>query len=160
VALRVGALKSSTLVARRIGSLRTITVAAPQYLADHGAPADLDALAGHRLIVGQTDGAALPWRFQTSNGPVSITPSGPIRSNDGEDLRAAALAGLGILHGPSALFQADLQAGRLVRVLQDLSPEAVPIHAVHSSGRNTPARVRVFIDFMTATFADEPSLRL
>ena len=160
VALRVGALKSSTLVVRRIGSLRTITVAAPKYLTDHGAPADLDALAGHRLIVGQTDGAALPWQFQTSDGPVSINPSGPIRSNDGEDLRAAALAGLGILHGPSALLKADLQAGRLVRVLQHLSPEPVPIHAVHSSGHNTPQRVRVFMDFLAATFTGEPSLRL
>jgi LysR family transcriptional regulator for bpeEF and oprC len=160
VALRVGTLDSSALVARRIGSMRTVTVATPDYLAIHGTPVDLAELATHKLIAGQTAGAPLSWQFKTATGHASIEPSGPLRSNDGEDLRAAALAGIGIAHGPSALFHKDMLQGRLVRILSELAPEAVPIHAVSSSGHKMAYRSRIFVDFLASTFANEPSLRM
>lgn len=159
VALRVGSLESSSLVARRIGSIQTITVAVPGYLATHGTPTDPQDLVDHKLVTGQTDGEVLPWRFGGESGPWSMVPLGAVRSNDGEDLRAAVLAGIGITHGPSALFQADLQEGRVVRILDAFTPAPVPIHAVCSSGRKMPQRVRVFVDFLAAAFAAEPSLR-
>ena len=159
VALRVGSLESSSLVARRIGSIQTITVAVPGYLATHGTPTDPQDLVDHKLVTGQTDGEVLPWRFGGESGPWSMVPLGAVRSNDGEDLRAAVLAGIGITHGPSALFQADLREGRVVRILDAFTPAPVPIHAVCSSGRKMPQRVRVFVDFLAAAFADEPSLR-
>lgn len=159
VALRVGSLESSSLVARRIGSIQTITVAVPGYLATHGIPTDPQDLVDHKLVTGQTDGEVLPWRFGGESGPWSMVPLGAVRSNDGEDLRAAVLAGIGITHGPSALFQADLQEGRVVRILDAFTPAPVPIHAVCSSGRKMPQRVRVFVDFLAAAFAAEPSLR-
>jgi len=159
VALRVGSLESSSLVARRIGSIQTITVAVPGYLATHGTPTDPQDLVHHKLVTGQTDGEVLPWRFGGESGPWSMVPLGAVRSNDGEDLRAAVLAGIGITHGPSALFQADLREGRVVRILDAFTPAPVPIHAVCSSGRKMPQRVRVFVDFLAAAFADEPSLR-
>lgn len=160
VALRVGTLKNSSLVARRIGSMQTITVATPDYLADHGTPANLEELLDHKLIAGQTEGAALSWEFKGPDGIATIAPSGPMRSNDGEDLRAAVLAGLGITHGPSALFHEDMLHGRVVQILAGFTPDAVPISAVSSSGRKMAQRTRVFVDFLAATFADEPSLRL
>ncbi len=159
VALRVGSLESSSLVARRIGSIQTITVAVPGYLATHGTPTDPQDLVDHKLVTGQTDGEVLPWRFGGESGPWSMVPLGAVRSNDGEDLRAAVLAGIGITHGPSALFQADLQERRVVRILDAFTPAPVPIHAVCSSGRKMPQRVRVFVDFLAAAFAAEPSLR-
>jgi LysR family transcriptional regulator for bpeEF and oprC len=159
VALRVGSLESSSLVARRIGSIQTITVAVPGYLATHGTPTDPQDLVDHKLVTGQTDGEVLPWRFGGESGPWSLVPLGAVRSNDGEDLRAAVLAGIGITHGPSALFQADLREGRVVRILDAFTPAPVPIHAVCSSGRKMPQRVRVFVDFLAAAFAAEPSLR-
>ena len=159
VALRVGSLESSSLVARRIGSIQTITVAVPGYLATHGTPTDPQDLVDHKLVTGQTDGEVLPWRFGGESGPWSMVPLGAVRSNDGEDLRAAVLAGIGITHGPSALFQADLREGRVVRILDAFTPAPVPIHAVCSSGRKMPQRVRVFVDFLAAAFAAEPSLR-
>jgi LysR family transcriptional regulator for bpeEF and oprC len=159
VALRVGELASSNLLVRRIGSMRTITVAAPDYLAKHGTPNDLRELIQHRLIVGQTDGATLPWHFRSEAGVTSMTPLGQFRSNDGEDLRAAALVGLGILHGPKALLHADVEAGRVVQILRHLAPDAVPIQAVSVSGRKIAQRAKLFIDFLSATFATEPGLR-
>lgn len=160
VALRIGSLESSSLVARRIGSIQTMTVAAPEYLVTHGTPTDPQDLVHHKLVTGQTDGEVLPWRFGGENGPWSMVPNGAVRSNDGEDLRAAVLAGLGITHGPSALFQPDLQARRVVRILDAFTPAPVPIHAVCSSGREMPQRVRVLVDFLAAAFAAEPGLRI
>lgn len=159
VALRVGALPSSSLIARRIGSLQMITVAAPAYLSAHGTPTSLRALADHRLITGHGDGATFDWQFRGVDGAVSMTPTGAIRSNDGEDLRAAVLAGLGIAQGPSALFGADLDAGTIVRILDDFASDPVPFHAVSVGGRKLAHRVRIFIDFLAATFASEPGLR-
>lgn len=158
IALRVGDLASSNLIARKIGMMQMITVAAPDYLASHGTPATLRDLVGHRLIAAQTDGRVVEWRFRGKEGTVSITPSSPVRSNDGEDLRAAVLAGLGILHGPSALFHADIQEGKVVRILESYTAEAAPIHLVTSGGRQIPHRTRVFIDFLAATFASKPGL--
>lgn len=159
VALRVGNLAASSLVSRRIGSMQTVTVATPDYLARYGTPKDLAELVRHDLIAGQTEGAILPWQFRGATGAISITPSGRMQSDDGEDLRAAVLAGLGILHGPSALLHADIETGRVVRILAELAPDAVPIHAVSASGRKMAQRVRLFIDFLSATFAAEPGLQ-
>lgn len=159
VALRVGPLKTSDLIARRIGSLQMITVATPTYLTAHGTPRDLGELAGHQLIAGQTQGATAPWNFKDADAPVSIAPVGRIRSNDGEDLRASVLADLGITYGPTALFQSDLREGKVVQVLEAFAPEAIAIHAVSLGGRKAAERVRIFTDYLAATFAAEPSLR-
>jgi LysR family transcriptional regulator for bpeEF and oprC len=70
------------------------------------------------------------------------------------------LAGLGILHGPLAFFHEDLQAGKVVRVLGDYAADMSPIHLVSAGGRKMPHRVRVFMDFVAATFATEPGLQL
>jgi LysR family transcriptional regulator for bpeEF and oprC len=159
VALRVGDLASSNLIARKIGDMQMITVASPFYLAEHGIPATLAELKHHKLIAAQVDGRIVEWRFKGEEGAVSVMPDSSIRSNDGEDLRASVLAGLGILHGPSALFQADLRDGRVVRILADCTADAAPIHLVSSGGGQMPYRVRLFIDFLAATFATEPDLQ-
>lgn len=159
VALRVGDLPASNLSARRIGSLQMISVATPAYLARHGAPSNLSDLASHRLIAGQIDGAVIPWTFSGEGGAVSLTPSALVRSNDGEDLRASVLAGIGIGYGPTALFGSDLTEGKIVQVLESYAPPAIPIHAVRSGGRKMAHRVRVFVDHLAATFAAEPRLR-
>lgn len=156
VALRVGPLKSSNLVARRIGSVEMLTVATRAYLDVRGIPRHPHDLDGHSLIAGHTDGATYDWHFRSETSALSITPAGAVRSNDGEDLRAAVLAGLGILHGPAALLRADLDAGRVVQVLENFTPEAVPIHLVSTGGRKTAQRVRVFMDFLATTFATDP----
>ncbi|WP_404478125.1 LysR substrate-binding domain-containing protein [Novosphingobium sp. BL-52-GroH] len=158
VALRVGPLKSSTLIARRIGSMEMLTVATEGYLAARGVPRHPHDLDRHSLIAGHTGGATHDWRFRDEQTVLSVTPVGAVRSDDGEDLRAAVLAGLGILHGPSALLRADLDAGRVVQVLEQFTPEPVPIHLVSTGGRKMAQRVRVFMDFLAATFATDPGL--
>lgn len=147
VALRVGDLGSSNLIAHKIGDIQMITVASAGYLAAHGEPTALRDLADHKLIAAQTDGRAVEWRFRGEDGVVVIDPRSAFRSNDGEDLRASVLAGLGILHGPGALFHDDIAQGRVVRILENYDAEGAPIHLVSSDGRKMPHRVRVFMDF-------------
>ncbi|GGF85812.1 transcriptional regulator [Azorhizobium oxalatiphilum] len=159
VALRVGDLRPSALVARRIGSLQMIAVASPAYLAVHGTPRSVGDLSSHTLISGQIEGASVPWAFKVDEEVISIAATGRIRSNDGEDLRASVLADLGITYGPTALFRSDLKAGRLVEILKDDAPDPVPVHAVSAGGRKMAQRVRLFTDHLAATFAAEPSLR-
>jgi LysR family transcriptional regulator for bpeEF and oprC len=159
VALRVGHLGDSSLVARRIGSLHTCTVATPAYLAAHGTPATPDDLRAHRLVMAHHQGATVPWHFQGDDGPISLIPAGAISSNNADDIRDAVLAGLGIGHSPLALFHADLAAGRLVRILGHAAPAPIPIHVVYASGRRVPRRVRVFTDFLTTLLASEPAFQ-
>ncbi|RJG49862.1 hypothetical protein D0Z70_24120 [Sphingobium terrigena] len=89
-----------------------------------------------------------------------MLPNGAVRSNGGEDLRAAVLAALEITHGPIALFQANLQEGRIVRILDAFTPAPMPIHVVCSIGRKIPQRARIFVDFLAAAFAAVPILRI
>lgn len=160
VALRVGALHDSSWLVRRIGSLRASTVATPEYLARQGTPAHPAELRRHALVSVRLQGALLPWKFKGQDGVFSLEPAGRITVNDSENVRAAVLAGLGIGHDSTALFEADLRAGKVVRILTDFAPDPVPIQAVCAVGRRMPQRVRVFVEFLADLCAAEPSLRL
>jgi LysR family transcriptional regulator for bpeEF and oprC len=160
VALRIGILSDSSLMARRIGDAEALTVATPDYLARRGEPARAADLADHDCIAFMFQGGVRPWRFAGPAGPIVVEPKGPVRSNDAEHIRAAVLAGLGIGHNAGWLYDRELASGALRRVLTDYPPERFPIHAVTPGGRRTPSRVRVFIDFLAEVCAAEPSLRI
>lgn len=159
VALRIGTLSDSSLIARKIGSMHLCTVATPAYLAQHGIPQDPSQLRFHNLVTGYANNRALAWRFATPSGPLEIEPSGNVRSNDAEAIRAAVLSGIGIAHDAQAMFQADLDKGRVVPILQAFKPIPRDIHAVTSGGRRLPHRLRVFIDLLTRMADEEPGLR-
>jgi DNA-binding transcriptional LysR family regulator len=160
VAMRVGPLADSTLVARKIGDLQMAVAASPDYLARHGTPSTPADLKSHNLVVGQTQGATQPWRLTGPDGVFLLEPEGNIRSNDVEDQRAAMLAGLGIGYAGRAMLEADIRAGSLVPLLEDHAPAPSPIHAITASGRRMPQRFRVVIDFLAEICAEEPSLRI
>jgi LysR family transcriptional regulator for bpeEF and oprC len=160
LALRIGVLSDSSLMARRIGDTEALTVATPDYLARRGRPTSPADLADHDCIGFKFQGGVRPWRFTGPAGPIIVEPKGPVRSNDAEHIRAAVLAGLGIGHNAGWLYHRGLESGALQRVLAGYEPERFPIHAVTPSGRRTPSRVRVFIDFLAEVCAAEPSLRI
>ncbi len=159
VALRIGTLRDSSLIARRIGSMHIATVASPGYLEQHGTPQDPAQLRFHNLVTGYANNRALAWRFEPPSGPMQIEPNGNIRSNDAEAIRAAVLSGLGIAHDAQAMFQSDLDEGRVVPLLQAFKPTPRDIHAVTAGGRRLPHRLRVFIDLLTRMAEEEPGLR-
>jgi LysR family transcriptional regulator, regulator for bpeEF and oprC len=160
VALRIGHLADSTLVARRIGSTAIATVATPDYLERFGEPKTPVDLAAHDCLGFVHRGALLNWGFNGPAGPIVVEPKGRVRSNDAEHLRAAVLAGIGIAHNASWLYAPELASGALREVLADFAPHPLPMHAVCPGGRRIPSRVRVFIDFLAELCAADPHLRV
>ena len=150
VAIRVGPLRDSSLVARKLGTSRMVVVASPGYLARHGTPSSPEDLADHRGIGWTFFRTIGGWPFHTGKGVETVLPSPAARASDGEAVRQLALGGVGLAR--LALFHVgpDIEAGTLVPVLENLNPgDCEDIHAVYlGKGGPLPARVRVFIDFL------------
>jgi LysR family transcriptional regulator for bpeEF and oprC len=159
VALRIGHLSDSSLVARRIGSMEAATVATPAYLKRNGRPSTPAELKNHRCVVFMFHGAPRQWQLKGPAGPVTLIPKGVIYTNDAEYLRAAVLAGLGIAHNASWLFAPELESGAVTRLLKDYVPDRNTINAVRPAGRRLPSKVKVFIEFLARILAENPYLR-
>ncbi len=160
VAIRIGFLSDSSLVARRIGSMDVATVASPAYLEAFGEPKTPADLEHHQAVTFVFQGAPRPWDFKGPSGGITIHPKGRVRTNDAEHIRAAVRAGLGIAHVAGWLFAPDIASGAVRAVLSGYAPNPYPIHAVYPSGRIIPAKVKVFVAFLAHVFAEEPSLRI
>lgn len=160
LAIRMGTLVDSTLMARRLGSMAYATVAAPAYLERAGVPATPGELKNHRCIAFMAKDAPRPWQFLDGKKAFEHVPQGPMRSNDAEYIRAGVLAGLGIAHNAGWLYARDIEEGRLVPLLQDYAPEPFPIHAVWPGSRRLPGKTRVFIEFLVELFANNPLLKI
>jgi LysR family transcriptional regulator for bpeEF and oprC len=160
VAIRIGRLSDSALIARRIGDMRMVTLASARYLARKGTPQTLDELRAHERISYVHQGDIIGWGFDVDGRQVTIDDAGAFRTNDAEHVRAAVLADLGIAHHASWLFTDVLASGEVVRILEQHAPPPFPINAVTAAGRRMPSRVRHFIDFLAAICAAEPELRV
>jgi DNA-binding transcriptional LysR family regulator len=152
VAIRAGELKSSSLVARRLGETALRIVAAPSYLERCGEPLGLADLERHnRLGLGYAR-AVNGWPLCENGRQVVVPATGRVQASDGESLRHLALAGVGLARLAAFTVREDVAAGRLVPVLGHLDTgETEVFHAVHiGRGGPLPARVRVFLDFLAA----------
>jgi DNA-binding transcriptional LysR family regulator len=158
LAIRIGRLKDSSLVARRLAPCRTVVCAAPAYLETHGEPRTLDDLSRHNCLGYTLPSAASAGRWAFGrDGDVLVPVRGNLRANNGDALLAAALAGQGLIHQPTFLVGDALREGRLVRVLPDHPTPELGIYAVFPSGRQAPAKVRAFVEFFAERLAPEPS---
>ncbi|WP_437859668.1 LysR family transcriptional regulator [Sorangium sp. So ce363] len=159
VAVRVGQLRDSSLVSRRIGTFDVVTVASASYLERRGPPRSLGDLGRHACVAFMVCGSPRPWEFRSGKDAVTLTPAGPLRCNDAESVRAAVLAGLGITHVPEWLFADALASGAVARLLVADRPPRVAIHALCPSGRALSSKARTFIDFLTDEVAPSAGLR-
>lgn len=152
VAIRVGPLRSSQLVARKLGESRMAVVAAPGYLARRPAPDHPDSLAGHDLITFNFARHSDSWPFTVGGRRSEYPAHGRTTVGDGESARELALAGQGLTRLSLFHIAHDIAAGRLVPVLEAFNPGDVEeIHVVYvGHGGRLPARVRAFIDFLVA----------
>ena len=153
VAIRVGQLVDSTLVARRVGVARRVMVASPAYLARAGSPGSVADLSAHACLGYTLLAHNGRWRF-TDGTEVQVR--GSLRADSPNALKAAALAGIGIVVNARWLFERELAEGLLVELLPETPPEPMPIHAVLPSGRHVSARARLFVDHVAAAFARDP----
>lgn len=148
LAVRVGVLQDSSLVARRFDRQAMVLCASPRYLAEHGTPRSVDDLKSHHAVVFRlpTSGRNRPWQLRQRERPVELHPGAAVRINDGEGMVAAARLGMGIVQLPDYMVASELARGELVELLSSCRSEAQPISAVYPSGRLVPARVRVLLD--------------
>jgi LysR family transcriptional regulator for bpeEF and oprC len=153
LAIRNGTLADSSLLARKIGESAIIAVASPDYLALKGEPKRPSDIDGHDGVIFVSQDGPRPWTFASRAEQVSYQASASFRSNDGEQLRAAVLAGLGITQAPYWLFAADLRAGTVRRILRDHEPGRIAISVVRPASRRQPSKVAVFIDFLAELLA-------
>jgi len=160
VAIRIGSLSDSALMARKIGNMEVATVATPLYLKQRGIPKTPQDLENHAGVTFLFHGAPFVWKFKGPSGPITVVPKDSVRSNDAEHIRAAVLAGIGIGHNASWLYAPDIASGALTQILKDFVPSPAPINAVWPSGRLLPGKVKALIDFLAQVCADDKNLKI
>jgi DNA-binding transcriptional LysR family regulator len=152
LAVRIGMLQDSALIARRIAPVRKVPVASPAYLERRGRPQHPRDLAEHDLMVYGNE----QWRFRVGNRWEQVRLQPRLRADNGEMLRAAAVAGLGICILPSFIAASEIQSGGIEVLLKDFPMEESGLHVVMPPGRAMTARVRALVDFLVARFGPEP----
>ncbi len=145
LAIRLGPLADSSLIAKRLATRRQYVCASPGYLADHGEPHSLSELARHHCLQGTLD----HWRFQQQGQPKTVKISGRIRCNSGLALLDAALKGLGIVQLPDYYVRPHIEQGQLRVLLADLQPQEEGIWALYPSSRHLSPKVRRVVDFLS-----------
>ncbi len=165
VGLRTGQVDDESLVARRIGLLRIVTVAAPAYLAQRGVPGHPREIeSDDHVLIGffQHGGVRrrYPYVFEADNERYEIGATPRVAANEVYSHLTAVLAGHGIGQTIDFVAEPHLQRGELVRLLPGWTRPALPIHVVYPPNRHLSARVRVFVDWVADLFASDPRLQV
>ena len=147
VALRIGELPDSALVATRVGSVRRVVVAAPHYLARHGAPATPQDLRSHRIVLSTAASASAIWEFSRGGIRRTVRLEPALAVNTNSAAMDAVIAGWGVTRVLSYQVADALSDGRLVELLEHDQDRDLPIHLVHAEGRRPSAKIRTFVDF-------------
>jgi DNA-binding transcriptional LysR family regulator len=148
VAVRIGHLGSSSLIARRVGGVRRVVVASPAYLARRGIPAEPGDLHGHEIVLHVSRAAGAEWRFaDPGGGERTVRVAARFQVDRAEAAIAAAREGRGVLCALSYQVAPDLASGALVRLLEAFERPPVPVRLVYPSARLLAPRVRAFLDF-------------
>ena len=155
VAVRIGPLPDSGLKALRVGRVRRMLCASPDYLARHGVPKHPSDLAGHAIIGTTNLSPRAGWRFGVTDEPtlVRMKPRLTVTSNDGAI--AAASGGLGIARLLSYQVADELASGQLQVLLAEYEEAPWPIHVLHRESKYGSAKVRAFIDMLAQDLRDQ-----
>ncbi|CAI3799990.1 HTH-type transcriptional regulator DmlR [Pseudomonas sp. MM221] len=147
LALRIGALEDSSLIARRIASVERVYCASPAYLQARGVPAKPEELAGHDCLP-YGHSRQVQWQFRQGGKAQAIQVTGRMRANNGELLRDAAIAGMGVTYLPTFIVGQALADGRLVAVLEEWTLPALQLSAVYPQHRQVARPVQGFVSFL------------
>lgn len=152
LAIRLGHLEDSTLMAKRLDSRSLYVCASPAYLAAHGVPHTLPELDQHNCLQGILD----YWRFQENNKLRHVKVTGNLRCNSGLSLTDAALKGIGIVQLPDYYVNTYIKEGRLVSILEQFRTEDEGIWAIYPQNRHLSPKVRLLIDSLSAGLSKQP----
>lgn len=156
LALRTGPLTDSGLIAKRLGTLRTGYYASPSYLSRRGTPRSPRELSSHECVLVTDRASQEVWFFKGPRTPRTVPVDGRLRVPTLRAGHAAAKAGLGLVRLPTWAVREDVAAGALVPVLENLTPEGTPVFAVYASARQTPAKVKAFLELLAERRAALP----
>lgn len=150
VAVRIGELPDSGLIATRVGAVRRVVVAAPSYLATAGTPTQPDDLPAHRAVLASGLGAAPEWAFFKDGGRRRVRLVPVLQTSTVASAIDCAVAGWAVTRVLSYQVADELADGRLVELLAGADDQVIPVHLVHAAGRRPAAKIRSFIDFAAA----------
>jgi DNA-binding transcriptional LysR family regulator len=156
VAIRVGQLRDSSLVARKLGQTTVVVVGSPAYLDRYGTPTELGHLAEHDCLVYTGTGPSEAWRYAGPDGPRAVRVRARMLSNDGQLLCEAAVCGHGLTFLPSFLVAEAVRDGHLRVVLKDTVQNPLGIYAIYPHSRHLTPKVRALVDFLRQSFGTEP----
>jgi DNA-binding transcriptional LysR family regulator len=156
VAVRVGRLKDSSLIARRLAPARLVLTASPAYLERRGVPERPEDLVHHDCLLYAYSPERDDWQFEGPNGPQRVRVKGPFTSNNGGILMQAAIDGQGIVVLPTFIAGEALKDGRLVEILGGYRTQDRAIYAVFPANRHLSPKVRSFVDFLVNRFGGRP----
>ncbi|PCI44411.1 MAG: LysR family transcriptional regulator, partial [Alphaproteobacteria bacterium] len=156
VAIRIAALKDSSLMARKLAPIRRILCASPDYLARMGTPQKPQDLKEHHILHYANTESNI-WRFTgPDGGKHSVNLSARMMANNGDFLKSAAKNGHGIIQSPTFIVWQEIASGELVAILEDYPYSSLNAYAVYPQTRHLPQRVRTFIDFLKDKFGGAP----
>lgn len=157
IALRVGPLSNSTLIACRIVDLTQVVCASPKYLARHGRPVQPSDLARHACLTLSHFPGANKWSFRVNGERTEVEVKGPVVADSAHMLLRLAIEGVGIIRFGDNVVARAVREGLLEPLLQDLQePEGFPLWALLPPGRQRTPKVKVFLDFLTERFGGAP----
>lgn len=153
VAVRVGRLPDSQLMARKLGDVRMVVCASPGYIERRGVPQTPDELHDHDCLGFSDVPGIADWHFQSASGRKSVRIAGRLWINNLNALVAAAKDGAGLVRVPSWQIANDIEAGRLTRILTDYERPPTPVHALFQPAKLASTKIRVFVDYLAEQWA-------
>jgi DNA-binding transcriptional LysR family regulator len=148
IAIYLGDLADTSMVARKLASSSMVVCGSPDYLAKHGIPNTPEDLLNHSCLVNWASSPRNKWRFKGKTGYTTINVSGRMQSNVADANRIAAVNGLGLVMLATYVVGRDIEKGKLIAVLEDYAPPPLDIHAVYPHRKYLSAKVRRFLDFL------------
>ena len=156
IAIRIGRLRESSLVARKLAPVRLVVCASPDYLEERGVPDTPQDLKHHECLRYTLAPDLNRWQFRESDDIHDVQVTGSFLANNGDAIRLAALAGRGLALQPTFIVGDDIRAGRLQRVLQDYELDPMGVYAVYAHRKYLSGKVRTFVDFLGDYFGSTP----
>jgi len=156
LAVRIGALEDSTLIARKLSPMTAILCASPDYLARAGTPQKPIDLIHHQCIIDSNYRGGSHWPFWVSGEKVNVAVKGRATVNSAISCRDLALRGAGIVRSPDQVVANEIKSGRLVVLLSEFVGFEFGVYAVHPHSQYLAAKTRILVDYLVSRFADAP----
>lgn len=156
MAIRIGRLHESSLIARKLAPIRLVVCASPDYIAEHGVPSTPEELKDYECLRYTLSSYSDRWRFQDNAETLDVRVTGKFSASNGDAIRLAAIAGRGLALQPTFIVGEDISAGRLQLVLGDYEVEPMGLYAVYAHRKYLSGKVRTFVDFLDGYFGSPP----